>query len=51
MIEFLGDAILAVFGASPDSKAQIEEGITAGIKMQKAMAKVNDYIISKGWCR
>ena len=48
VIEFLGDAILAVFGASPDSKAQIEEGITAGIKMQKAMAKVNDYIISKG---
>ena len=48
VIEFLGDAILAVFGASPDSEAQIEEGITAGIKMQKAMVKVNDYIISKG---
>ena len=49
VIEFLGDAILAVFGASPESVHQIEEGIAAGIEMQNAMRTVNEYSASLGY--
>ncbi|MCI5640314.1 MAG: adenylate/guanylate cyclase domain-containing protein [Lachnospiraceae bacterium] len=49
VIEFLGDAILAVYGASPESVHQIEEGIAAGIEMQNAMRTVNEYSASLGY--
>lgn len=49
IIEFLGDAVLAVFGAPSPSEKQSEEAIAAAITMQNAMGKVNAYCKEKGY--
>lgn len=49
VIEFLGDAVLAVFGAPVMSDAHSEEAIGAAITMQNAMGKVNAYCKEKGY--
>lgn len=43
VIEFIGDAILAVFGAPVDTECSEEEAIAAAISMQNAMSRVNEY--------
>lgn len=48
VIEFLGDAILAVFGAPLASDTQTEDAVAAAITMQNAMEEVNDYCTEKG---
>lgn len=49
VIEFLGDGILAVFGAPLPSKVQTEEAIAAAITMQNLMGEVNAYCARKGY--
>lgn len=43
IIEFLGDGILAVFGAPLCTEEQTEEAIAAAISMQNRMGEVNAY--------
>ena len=43
VIEYLGDAILAVFGAPLVTTGQTEEAIAAAIQMQNQMQRVNEY--------
>ncbi len=47
IIEFIGDAILAVFGAPVASESPEEDAIIAAIHMQNAMEKVNKYNSAK----
>ena len=49
VIEFLGDGILAVFGAPLPSKEQTAEAIAAAITMQNLMGEVNAYCARKGY--
>lgn len=49
VIEFLGDAILAVFGAPTPVEKSEEKAIAAAICMQNTMEKVNTYNHSKGY--
>ncbi len=49
IIEFLGDAVLAVFGAPVSSEVHSEEAVGAAIAMQNEMGKVNDYCREKGY--
>lgn len=49
VIEFLGDSILAVFGAPLSSDTHQKDALTAAIKMQNAMQKVNDYCAEHGY--
>lgn len=49
ILEFLGDSVLAVFGAPRGSEKQSEEAIAAAIAMQNAMGIVNKYCIEKGY--
>lgn len=43
VIEYLGDAILAVFGAPLVTTEQTEKAIAAAIQMQNQMQRVNEY--------
>ncbi len=43
VIEFLGDGVLAVFGAPLSSERQTADAIAAAISMQNAMEEVADY--------
>ena len=49
VIEFIGDAILAVFGAPLESDTQVEDAVAAAISMQNKMSAVNKYNTSKGY--
>lgn len=49
VIEFIGDAILAVFGAPFELANSEENAIAAAIKMQNAMYEVNQYNYDKGY--
>ena len=49
VIEYLGDSILAVFGAPLVSEEQTENAIAAAIKMQNNMEKVNEYCSRNGY--
>lgn len=49
VIEFLGDAVLAVFGAPVPSKRQSEQAVAAAIQMQNAMEETNAYCDKKGY--
>lgn len=47
VIEFIGDAVLAVFGAPIEAEHSEEQAIAAAISMQNAMQKVNEENLSK----
>lgn len=49
VIEFLGDGILAVFGAPIPLEEHTESAIAAAITMQNAMSEVNEYCREKGY--
>lgn len=49
IIEFLGDAVLAVFGAPLASKQQTESAIAAAILMQNTMGEVNRFCEKNGY--
>ena len=49
VIEYLGDSILAVFGAPIASEHQTENAIAAAIKMQNNMERVNEYCTRNGY--
>lgn len=49
VIEFMGDAILAVFGAPVELDNSIENAIVAAIHMQNAMKEVNTYNSEKNY--
>ncbi len=49
IIEFLGDAVLAVFGAPLPSDKQSEEAVAAAITMQNNMGDVNAYCKERGY--
>ena len=49
VLEYLGDAILAVFGAPLETENQTEDAIAAAITMQNRMGDVNEYNRSKGY--
>ncbi len=49
VIEFLGDGVLAVFGAPLPSNEQTAEAIAAAITMQNLMGEVNTYCAKKGY--
>lgn len=48
VIEFIGDAILAVFGAPLKGAHAARDAVTAGIRMQNRMSEINRYNRSKG---
>lgn len=48
VIEFMGDGILAVFGAPMKNEAFAESAVAAAICMQNAMHKVNEFCIQRG---
>ncbi len=47
VIEFMGDAILAVFGAPMKNEAFAESAIATAINMQNAMKEVNQFCMEK----
>lgn len=47
VIEFMGDAILAVFGAPMKNEAFAESAIATAISMQNAMKEVNQFCMEK----
>ena len=47
VIEFLGDAILAVFGAPMKNEQFADSAVLSAIAMQNAMTKVNQFCIEK----
>lgn len=49
VIEYMGDGVLAVFGAPVKDENYCENAIAAGITMQKAMTKVNAYCRQMGY--
>lgn len=49
VLEYLGDAILAVFGAPLGTESQTADAIAAAITMQNRMGEVNEYNYSKGY--
>lgn len=49
VIEFLGDAILAVFGAPLNNDKHASDAVAAAITMQNYMKEVNAYCVSKGY--
>ncbi len=49
VIEFLGDGILAVFGAPIFLKEPTESAVKAAIEMQNCMEEVNQYCTEKGY--
>lgn len=49
IIEFLGDGILAIFGAPRKSEKYVSNAIAAAIEMQNLMYKVNAYCEEKGY--
>ncbi len=49
IIEFLGDAVLAVFGAPMNSERQTECAIAAAISMQNNMGEVNRFCEKHGY--
>ncbi len=51
IIEFIGDGIMAVFGAPIPSRNHAEEAVAAAIGMQAAMSKVNQWNAKKGYPR
>lgn len=51
VIEFLGDGILAVFGALVNTGSQDEDAIAAAISMQNAMTEVNEFNLQKKYPR
>ncbi len=46
--EFLGDAVLAVFGAPRSDKDDTERAVQCAIAMQRAMAEINTQNIADG---
>lgn len=48
VIEFIGDAILAVFGAPIEAECSEKQAIAAAISMQNAMSKLNEENREKG---
>ncbi|MDE6625834.1 MAG: adenylate/guanylate cyclase domain-containing response regulator [Lachnospiraceae bacterium] len=49
VIEFLGDGVLAVFGAPLISEDQTADAVAAGIAMQNCMGEVNAYCEQQGY--
>lgn len=49
VIEFMGDGILAVFGAPVKNDNYAESAIAAAVAMQNAMQEVNAFCIGKGY--
>ncbi|MBO6147949.1 MAG: adenylate/guanylate cyclase domain-containing protein [Lachnospiraceae bacterium] len=49
VIEFLGDGLLAVFGAPIKSEKQTDNAVAAAIGMQNAMVNVNEFCAEKGY--
>lgn len=43
IIEFIGDGIMAIFGASGSSDSHAADGVCAAIEMQAAMSRVNQW--------
>lgn len=51
VIEFIGDAILAVFGAPEETANSNEDAVAAAINMQNAMSEVNAHNKNMGYPR
>lgn len=49
IIEFIGDGILAIFGAPGERPQHAAEGVAAALAMQRAMADVNAWNREKGY--
>lgn len=49
VIEFLGDGVLAVFGAMSEDDRYRENALAAAVSMQNAMEEVNELCSSKGY--
>ena len=49
VIEFLGDGLLAVFGAPLKSPLQTDNAIAAAITMQNTMREVNEFCLANGF--
>ena len=49
VIEFMGDGILAVFGAPMQNEVFAESAVAAAIMMQNAVGEVNEFCIKKGY--
>lgn len=49
IIEFLGDSVLAVFGAPRSSLNHAADALTAAIRMQNGMREVNQYCKENGY--
>lgn len=49
IIEFIGDGIMAVFGAPAQSAVHAEEAVAAAVEMQSRMAQVNEWNAVKGY--
>lgn len=48
VIEFLGDGILAIFGAPVSLEHKVDAAVAAGLEMQNNMDKVNEFCEKKG---
>lgn len=51
IIEFIGDGIMAIFGAPLDSDKHASDAVAAGIEMQLAMERINQWNREQGFPR
>ena len=49
IIEFIGDGIMAIFGAPAPSDAHAAEAVTAAVEMQARMTEVNSWNAARGY--
>lgn len=49
ILEFIGDAIVVVFGAPAELKKETEAAVSCAVEMQNAMQKINQYNEEKGF--
>src|SRR5262249_26577833 len=49
VVDFLGDAVFAVFGAPERADDHVERAVTCAIEMQRARAERNDATRMRGW--
>lgn len=51
IVEFIGDGIMAIFGAPVESELHAEQAVTAAVSMQQRMERINEWNLSRGYPR
>lgn len=49
IVEFIGDGIMAIFGAPAESSIHAEQAVAAAVEMQMKMEQINEWNVSRGY--